>query len=166
MIYRILILFFCLPLLTGCGVYSFTGASAPEGLKSIKVFIFENEAQFNEPNLDNELTELVKSRLRSTFGFRIEQDEDAAQAFLSATITGYDITSIGATAEEISNKKQLKITLKVKFYNKIDPNLNYEGTVTKDKSFEGEYEDNKASFLDQLKGEVVDEIINQIFGRW
>ncbi len=49
------ILFLCITLV-GCGPYSFTGASIPEGTETYQVNYFQNNAPLIEPGLERDFT--------------------------------------------------------------------------------------------------------------
>ena len=46
--------------ITSCGIYSFTGASIPNGAETVSVAYFQNNALTVQPSLSNTITESVK----------------------------------------------------------------------------------------------------------
>ena len=45
--------------LQGCGIYSFSGTSIPNEANTICVYYIDNKASLVEPNLSNNLTEMM-----------------------------------------------------------------------------------------------------------
>ena len=75
---------------------------------------------------------------------------------VSGEITGYDTRSLGVTADEVSSKTRLTITVKINFINRKHPEEDFE------RSFSG-FEDYDSNYtLDQVEGELVDTIVEKI----
>ena len=51
--------------ISGCGVYSFSGTSIPESVKTFCVYYIKNNAPLVQPNLSNNLTEELKTKWRT-----------------------------------------------------------------------------------------------------
>src|SRR4029453_15181151 len=52
-------------MLTGCGVYSFTGASISPEIKSVSIAYFQNRATIIQPSLSQVFTEKMKDKFVS-----------------------------------------------------------------------------------------------------
>ena len=48
---------------TSCGAYSFTGASVPDSIKTVRVNFIENKARYINPQLSPRLTDRVKQKI-------------------------------------------------------------------------------------------------------
>ena len=57
--------------ITSCGIYSFTGASIPNGAETVSVAYFQNNALTVQPSLSNTITESVKNILTSQTNLNI-----------------------------------------------------------------------------------------------
>ena len=63
--------------ISGCGVYSFTGASIPADAKTFSVAYFENRASIVQPTLSSVMTEKVKDKFTSQTNLQpVKQDGD------------------------------------------------------------------------------------------
>ena len=139
---------------SSCGIYSFVGTSIAEDVKTITVAPIENRAMRVNPILSNTLTEALTDRyVRFTNLQMVTMDGDLE---VSGEITGYDTRSLGVTADEVSSKTRLTITVKINFINRKHPEEDFE------RSFSG-FEDYDSNYtLDQVEGELVDTIVEKI----
>jgi len=60
-----LLVLFVISLLSGCKVYSFTGASIPPEIKTVRVQYIENKARYNNPQLSPQLTDKLRQKIVS-----------------------------------------------------------------------------------------------------
>ncbi|MFD0939932.1 LptE family protein [Pedobacter boryungensis] len=157
--------------LSGCG-YKFNGAST-EGLKTIRVEFFENNAPLVVPNMSQLFTEDLKERIRTQSKLSITQNE--ADATFEGRITGYDIKPIAIqdNARPIAGANRLTITVQVKYTN----NTKTEGTLSKsfDESFTA-FEDfslagqslqsQEQALIKKVNAKLTDNIFNRAFAQW
>ena len=59
---RLILLLLVLPLVSACGIYSFTGTSIQPDVQTITINYFEYKALKVNPSLSNDLTEAVKDQ--------------------------------------------------------------------------------------------------------
>src|ERR1700761_763152 len=91
-------------LFTGCGVYSFSGATI-EG-KNLNIHQLENKARNVVPSLGSTLTEKLRSRILSQTGLSPVTKDDADYD-ISGEITSYDVTVTGAQSVQVATKNRL-----------------------------------------------------------
>lgn len=139
--------------LTGCGIYSFTGADTGNA-KTFQVNVFQNNADLVEPGLDilftNELQDLIVNQtnlnLTTTGGDLIYEGE----------ITEYRIAPMTATAQNTAAENRLTISVNVRYFNTLDEEKDFEQRF----SFFYDYPANA-----QLVGAIKDEAFEVIFER-
>ena len=142
---------FILPL--GCGVYSFTGGSTGDA-ETVQVDYFPNMAVLVEPRLSQEFTLALQDRfLRQT---NLKLTESGGDLHFEGEITQYRVIPIAATAEQTAAQNRLTIGIRVRFYNRLVEEDNFEQTF----SFYSDY----AGSL-QLTGSVLDSAYEDIFER-
>lgn len=160
--------------LSGCG-YKFNGAST-EGLKTVKVEFFENNAALVVPNLSQSFTEDLKSRITTQSSLSITQNE--ADVTFTGNITGYDIKPIAIqdNARPIAGANRLTITVQVKYTNNVKPE-NGKGSLSKsfDQSFTA-FEDfslagqslqsQEQALIKKVNIKLTENIFNQAFAQW
>lgn len=101
---------------SGCGFYSFTGASIPADVKTFQVNYFENTSLLIEPGLERDfklaLEDLILNQTNLTL---VTSNGDLVY---EGEITGYRISPTTATSENTAAQNRLTISVKVNFFNK------------------------------------------------
>jgi hypothetical protein len=146
--------------LSGCKVqYSFTGASISPDVKTVSVEYFPNYTSLVNPSLSPVFTEALKDRFITQTSLSMVKEYGDLQ--FSGQITGYAVSPIAITGNEVASKSRLTITVKVKFVNTKDNKFNF------DKSFSQfeDYDGNKdlSSVETELVKTIVDKLIEEIF---
>lgn len=136
-----------------CGVYSFTGGSTGEA-KTIQVDYFPNSARLVEPTLSQSFTLALQDLfLRQT---NLKLTDAGGDLHFEGEITQYRVTPIAATADQRAAQSRLTIAVRVRFYNRLIEEDNFEQTF----SFYSDYDGNL-----QLTGSVLESAYDEIFER-
>ena len=93
---RFLILLVFIPLISGCGIYSFSGTSIAPDVESITVMTIQNRAMRVNPALSNLLTEELKEKYRRLTKLRL--DPDNGDLIVEGDITSYETTALAVTS--------------------------------------------------------------------
>jgi len=141
-------------LVTGCGIYSFTGTSIQPDVKTITIPYVEYKALRVNPSLSNDLTEALQDKYRKLTSLtQVDVDGDLE---LVCEITGYDVKPTAVTANEVAAQNRLTVTVKVSFTNKKYP----EDDVDKSFSAYADYDSNNS--LDAVEASLCEEIIDKL----
>lgn len=136
-----------------CGIYSFTGGSTGDA-ETIQIDYFPNNARLVEPTLSQIFTlELQDLFLRQT---NLKLTNSGGDLHFEGEITQYRIIPIAATAEQTAAQSRLTVAVRVRFYNRLIEEDNFEQTF----SFYSDFDANL-----QLTGSVLEEAYNEIFER-
>ncbi len=136
-----------------CGIYSFTGGSTGDA-ETIQIDYFPNNARLVEPTLSQIFTlELQDLFLRQT---NLKLTNSGGDLHFEGEITQYRIIPIAATAEQTAAQSRLTVAVRVRFYNRLIEDDNFEQTF----SFYSDFDANL-----QLTGSVLEEAYNEIFER-
>ena len=113
----------------GCGNYSFTGASIPEGTKSFQVNLFENNSGNNvgsifEPGLDRDFTIALQNILENQTNLEMLQSN--GDLLYEGEIIEYRVSPMTATANLDAAQNRLTITVNVIFTNFKSEEDNFE----------------------------------------
>ena len=111
-----LILSSALPLLLsslGCGVYSFSQGALPEELRTVAIPLAEDRSVGGVPDLDRTLTELLTDRFVRRTRLRLEPDERAGDAVLTATIDGYANQPESVTGADVAALNRVTLRVRV-----------------------------------------------------
>jgi hypothetical protein len=134
--------------------------------KTCEIKYIANNAEIVNPTLSATCTEALRSRIQGDT--RLGMVARNGDVVFEGTITGYAITPMAVTAENVAAKDRLTITLRVIFTNTKDPKFSYNKTFSRF----AEYDRSKvfASVESQLIEEIVpllvDDIFNASFMNW
>ncbi|OGU98456.1 MAG: hypothetical protein A2455_15290 [Ignavibacteria bacterium RIFOXYC2_FULL_35_16] len=99
----------------GCCVYSFTGASVPEHLKTIAIPIVDDRSGGGEPGLREKITEVLTQKFIDDNTLQVT-DKTTANAILECTVVSLtDAPAIVSAGEQIATRR---ITISVQVVNK------------------------------------------------
>ena len=114
---KLCVAIFCLTSISGCGFYSFTGASIPPDTKTFSVANFTNMSQDAVmPGLTNILTEGLKDLfLKQTKLSLVQSDGDFA---FEGEVRSYQVNPTAITSNDVAAQERLTITVKIVFKNK------------------------------------------------
>lgn len=141
-------------ILSGCGVYNFTGGSIPSDVKNISIAVFYNESGSGPPTMSQQLTEKLKDYYQSNSKLSIVNSNGDWQ--LSGMIVGYTVSPLAPKANETTALSRLTITVKAEFINTKNEEQNFNQNF----SFYGDFDQSKS--LTEVENKLVDEILQQI----
>ena len=114
----IILCLFIIPLVlnfNGCCMYSFTGASIPEHLKTIAIPIADDRSGGAEPGLREKITQLLTQKFIDDNTLQVA-DKSTANAILECTIVSLtDAPAIVSAGEQIATRR---ITISIQVVNK------------------------------------------------
>ena len=151
---------------SSCGIYSFSGASISNEVKSVSINPFKNVASLAPPVLSNTLTEALKDKFSSeTKLIPLNSDGDL---IFSGQITNYSINPIAIQTDETASKNRLSITVKVKFVNIIDEEGYYDKTFSRYADYESsqDFTSIEESLNEEIVSQLIDDIFNEAFTNW
>ena len=155
--------------LSGCG-YKFNGASTT-GLKTVKVSFFENTAPLVVPNLSQQFTEDLKTRIRTQSSLSVTENEP--DVLFEGRITGYDIKPIAIQDNKapIAGANRLTITVQVKYTN----NTEFKESKSFDESFNAftdfslagqTLQSQEQKLIKEVNIKLTENIFNRAFAQW
>lgn len=136
----------------GCGIYSFTGAKIDAN--TIQIDYFPNNANLVEPTLSQNFTVALQDLFLQQSNLTLVKNEGDLQ--FEGEIIDYRILPTAATAEQTAALNRLTIKVKVRFYNKLKEEDNFEKTFSHFYDFEAN---------EQLVGSTLEDAFNEIFER-
>ncbi len=146
---------------SGCGVYSFTGASIPPEAKTISIANFPNKAELVQPSLSQAFTEKLKDRFASQTSLNlIPRNGDL---HIEGEIVGYSTEPVAITGAQTAALIRLKITVNVRFVNKFSPKDNYESTFSRYEDYPSSQ--NLSTVEDGLIALISEALVEDIFNK-
>jgi len=159
-IHTLLILMVAL-FLTGCGVYSFTGASVPPEAKTVSVQYFPNNANLVYPMLSPMLTNTLRDYfMNQTTLSEVENNGDLA---IEGEIVGYETAPTAITGNQTAALNRLTITVNVRFFNKFDESKNFEQRFSQYEDYSSSQDLN--SVQETLSNTIVEKLCEDIFNK-
>ena len=153
--------------LTSCA-YTFGGASIPNEMKTVTVRFFENSAPLVIPNLSQQFTEAVKTRIRNQTSLSITPND--GQAIFEGRITGYDIKPVAlqGNSTPTAAANRLTITVAVKFTNTIDAKGSFEESFTRYYDFlnGASIQSLQPIAIENINKQLTEDIFNRAFAQW
>jgi len=143
--------------MSSCGFYSFTGASISPDTKTFQVNRFENNSLLVEPGLELTFRNTMIAILENQTN--LNNVNSNGDIVYEGEITEYRISPTTSSTQGntfTAAQNRLTISVKVHFYDKNDPEAEFEQTF----SFFHDYEGSA-----QLSGSVKDTAIEEIFER-
>lgn len=150
-----IILAYTLLLLTtqGCGIYSFTGGDVGDA-ETIQIDYFPNNAILVEPSVSQKFTESLRDLFTSQTNLSLTTSNP--HLYFEGEITDYKIIPITATADQRAAQNRLTIAIRVRYYNNLEEDKDFEKTF----SFYSDFGANQ-----QLVGGVLEGALEEIFER-
>ena len=153
--------------LSGCKVsYSATGASISPAVKTVSIQYFQNRASLVQPGLSQGITNALIDKCKAQTNLKYIYG--IGDVNFEGEITDYNTRPLTVAADAQAATNRFTITVKVKFTNAVDPDLNFEQTFSR-------YEDYNSNLdLSQVEKElaekivemIVEDIFNQAFVNW
>lgn len=137
-----------------CGVYSFSGASIPDNVKTFQVNFFRNNAQIIEPGLDRDFTQALQDLIMNQTS--LDLTNQGGDLIYEGEIVEYYVAPMSATAQNTAAENRLTIAVNVRFYDTKNEGNDIEQRF----SFYYDY-----SGSAQLVGSQLDDAVNVIFER-
>jgi len=151
---------------SGCGIYSFSGASISPDTKTISIHYFPNRASIVQPSLSQSFTEALRDKFMSQT--RLDLVADDGDLDISGEIVSYSTQPVAIQGNDAAALNRLTITVKVKFINQKDPKQNFETPLSRFAQYESsrnlkEVED---QLIKQINTELVEDIFNRTVVNW
>ena len=154
-------------LLSGCGIYSFTGGQF-SGAKTFSVDYFKPQSAMATPLYAQRFTESLKDLLLAQSPLRIA--ERNGELIYSGTVVDYRTApvAIQSGAAETASLNRLTITVKVKYENTLEPELSFEKTFSKFADYDANQDlfTIEESLWSLINEQLTQEIYNASLGNW
>lgn len=154
-------------MLAACtGGYSFTGASIPQGAKTISVATFPNYAPTVNPQLSQKLTDELMQMFASQTTLDVTTSNGDLQ--VSGEITGYDTRASALSASDEVSMNRLTITVKVKFVNTKDPEADFEQQFSRYRDYAAtlDFSAVESNLMNEIVTELCEDIFNKAVVNW
>ena len=160
------VVFLILVLFSGCGVYSFTGASISPEIKTISIQHFPNNAPLIEATLSQSFTDALRDKFVSQTNLTLVTD--GGDLSIEGEITGYNTMPVAIQGDEVAALNRLTITVNVTFVNNFDDTKDFESKFTHyvDYPSNQNLSSVKETLITQINEMIVEDIFNKAVVNW
>lgn len=114
---------------SGCGVYSFTGASIDPNVKTFTVHFINNQAPLVVPSLSQTLTDALRNRFLTNTN--LSMVDNGGDLEFKGSVINYTISPAAVQANETAALNRLTITLSMEFINHQNEKANWNSTFSR-----------------------------------
>jgi len=158
-------------LFIGCGSYSFTGASIPEGTENFQVNFFENNAGNNigsifEPGIDRDFTQALQNILQNQTNLQLTSID--GDLVYEGEIIEYRVSPMTATSDLTASQNRLSVVVNVRFINikKEDDSFERRFSFYYDYPAEVQLLNIKSEAHDMIFERITQDIFNASLAKW
>jgi len=146
--------------------YSFTGASISPEVKSISVSYLPNNSLLVQPTLSRKLTEAIRDKFTSQSNLSLVGSNGDLN--IEGEITGYTTEPVAITGEQTAALQRLKITVNIRFTNKLDPKQDFETSFSRFQDYNSlrRLSEVEESLIDLINEELAQDIFNKAVVNW
>ena len=166
--------FFVFLSLSGCGIYSFTGASISPEVKTISFQKFFNNSPLGPSNMSVLFNEKIQDYFERNTSLTIVNENGDLE--IEGTIEDFSLSPVAPTAEGGRNSQfftgltRLTIRVNATYLNKFDDQFNYENkSFSFYKDFNQDTEElssNEQEFLEEIFDQIILDIFNASVANW
>lgn len=107
-------------LLSGCGYYSFSGATVPDHIGTIAIPQVEDNSISTFAGLDEQMTQLLIHRFVRQTRLSLEPRDEVADALLQVVITRYVNSPTSVSGDERATRNRVTITVNVTYNDQVE----------------------------------------------
>jgi len=156
-----------LSMLSGCGIYSFTGTNVDPSVKTFQVNYFQNTAEVVEPGIERTFTQRLQNLIQNQTNLSLTNA--GADLLYEGEITQYRISPMTATANQRAAQNRLTITVNVRFTNKKKEDDDFEKPFSFYYDFSGNELPTGSTLnaaLDEIFERITQDIFNASLAKW
>lgn len=159
-------------IVTGCGVYSFTGASISPDIKTISIQTFFNNASLGPSNMSVLFTESIKDYYQQNTSLSLVDDNGDLQ--IEGYIDNYTITPVSASSSgnndqaDFSTVSRITITVFASYVNTQDDEFDFEKKFSffVDVPESEDITSNEQQYTEEIFDQIILDIFNASVANW
>ena len=153
--------------LAGCKVsYSFSGVNISPEVRTYSVEYFPNRAPVVQAQLSQEFTNSLMDKIQNNTS--LDLASDGGDVSFSGEITGYETRPTAITGNETAARNRLTITVRVKYTNVVEPELDYDSSFSRYEDYDASQNlsDVENNLITLIVENLVEDIFNRAFISW
>jgi len=152
---------------SGCGIYSFTGASISPDVKTVSIQYFANNASIVQPTLAQSFTQALRDKFASQTN--LTQVKSNGDLNIEGEITEYiPAQPTAIQGNETSALNRFTVKVNVRFTNKLDSKQNFETSFERYVDYEStkNLSQIEQDLIKQINDLLVEDIFNKAVVNW
>ncbi|MFO7671630.1 MAG: LptE family protein [Bacteroidales bacterium] len=147
--------------------YSFSGVNISPEVTSYSVQYFPNRAALVQAQLSQVFTDALIDKIQSNTS--LELTNDGGDVEFSGEITNYVTRPTAITGDEIAAMNRLTITVRVKYTNYIEPELDFDTSFSRYEDYDSTKNlsnDEESELIAIIVQNLIEDIFNKAFVSW
>jgi hypothetical protein len=146
--------------------YSFSGVNISEEVETYSVEYFPNRAALVQAQLSQVFTEAMMDKIQGNTSLIMNTDGGDVQ--FSGEITGYETRPTAITSDEVSARNRLSISVRVKYTNLMDPDLDFDTSFSRYEEYDSSanLSDIENELIELIVEYLIEDIFNRAFVSW
>lgn len=164
---RQLLVALLLVILQGCKVtYSFSGVNISPEVQTYSVEYFPNRAPIVQAQLSQVFTDALMDKIQGNTS--LNMSTEGGDVHFSGEITRYETRPTAITGEETAARNRLTITVRVKYSNVVEPELDYDTSFSRYEDYDASANltDVENELIEMIVEYLVEDIFNRAFVSW
>jgi len=141
--------------------YSFTGASIPPEVKTIRIDNFPNNALLVNPTLSQEFTDALRNKFQAQTSLILVNN--GGDMIIEGEITDYQTRPTAIQSDDVAALNRLTISIKVKFTNTFDDSQSFNQTFTRYEDYPST--EDLTSVADNLVQQINEYLVEDVFNK-
>lgn len=165
-----LVLIICVVGLVGlpqCKVsYSFSGVNISPEVETYSVDYFPNRAPIVQAQLSQLFTDALMDKIQANTSLNLANE--GGDVHFSGEITGYETRPVAITGQETAARTRLTITVRVKYTNEVEPELDYDTSFSRYEEYDSSQNltDVEGELIELIVEYLIEDIFNRAFVSW
>ncbi len=156
-------------IVSGCGYYSFTGATIPAHLNSVAIPLVEDLSISIADDLDERLTRLFTDRFVGQTRLQLAVDESDADALLAGRIERVTVAPVAVGGGDKSTQNRVTVTVRVSYLDQVQDeevlDRTFTASVNYDPTLGDEREAETAAIVSALEN-IADDVFTAATSNW
>jgi len=146
--------------------YSFSGVNIDPAVQSYSVEYFPNRAPIVQAQLSQVFTDALMDKIQSNTN--LDLSNQGGDVHFSGEITGYDTRPMAITGNEVAARTRLTISVRVKYSNAIQPELDFDSSFSRYEDFDASQNlvDVEGELIELIVENLIEDIFNKAFVSW
>lgn len=155
----------CLFYLSGCGVYSFSGAAIPKDVKTTSIIPIVSKATSAPNALERIFTEQLRNKMSVESGLSLVNRKGDYE--FSGVITSYSVVPISPTDGSFATKNRITLTVEINFVNNKKPEEAWTSNFTRYVEFNTQnLSAVEEALLTDLSKQIAQDVFNKALANW